>query len=114
MEIPDDKGGMTKPVTYYLLQSLFRSKVDHPSYKTWKDNSESQREIWKDIQVSLLRVTDRRFGENYDKSDKFKSSKHIIRTTKLTDEKNKAYQRTLSRGGYINSRILKKLNKDQK
>ena len=47
MDLEDGMGGKTMAVNTTLLPSIFRTKVDHPSYKTWKELSEFQKEDWK-------------------------------------------------------------------
>ena len=58
MEVEDGQGGTTRPVSNVLLPSIFRAKVDHPTYDTWKELSETNREDWDSIQVSFLRVAE--------------------------------------------------------
>eukprot|EP00957_Ditylum_brightwellii_P078463 5966558-Ditylum_brightwellii.AAC.1 len=43
METNDEKGGVTRPVSELLLSSMFRAKVDHPIYETWKEISKKKR-----------------------------------------------------------------------
>ena len=70
MEVPDGTGGTIKPVLDIFLPSLFRAKIQHPTYNTWKEISETRKEVWNDIQVSFLRVADRT-DRNHDQFDRF-------------------------------------------
>ena len=54
MEVEIGQGGTTKPVSDALLPSLFRAKVDHPTFETWKSLSEKTKETWEELQVSFL------------------------------------------------------------
>merc|ERR1712232_481068 len=43
MEVEDGQRGTTRPVSNVLLPSIFRAKVDHPTFDTWKELSETNR-----------------------------------------------------------------------
>eukprot|EP00957_Ditylum_brightwellii_P029536 2231568-Ditylum_brightwellii.AAC.1 len=50
MEVDNGAGGTTKPISDALLPSIFRAKVDHPTFETWKSLSEKIRENWSEVQ----------------------------------------------------------------
>ena len=62
MEGDDGKGGKTEALSTILLPSIFRAKVEHPTYNIWKALSESKNEDWESIQVSFLRVSGKQYG----------------------------------------------------
>lgn len=52
MEVDDGKGGVTRPTSDMLLPSVFRAKINHPAFETWKALSETNEEDWETVQVS--------------------------------------------------------------
>eukprot|EP00957_Ditylum_brightwellii_P156516 11912038-Ditylum_brightwellii.AAC.1 len=71
MEVDDGAGGTTTPISDALLPSMFRAKVDHPTFETWKSLSEKIRENWSKVQVSFLRTAEQKFKGSHDSSTKF-------------------------------------------
>ena len=116
MEVPDGHGGTTKPVSDILLPSLFRAKIHHPTYETWKEISETNKEEWKDIQISFLRVADRNTVGKHEQSDKFRTSNQTMDINKkaLTKDELSEYNRALSKGLYVRKELFHKLSKNQK
>ena len=51
MEVMDKKGNITQPISPFLLPSLFRSKIEHPTFATWKQLSENKKESWDKMQI---------------------------------------------------------------
>ena len=74
MEVDNGMGGTTKPVSDALLPSLFRAKVDHPTFETWKSLYEKTKETWDEIQVSFLCESEQKFRENHESSTTFQSA----------------------------------------
>ena len=96
----DGTGGTTKPVSDVLLPSLFRAKIQHPTYDTWKKNSETRIEVQKNIQVSFLTVVDQT-ASNHDQSNKFRASNQQFKTSEgLTANENKQFQQALGKENY--------------
>ena len=42
----DRHGNTTRLVSNVLIPSIFRAKVDNPTYNNWKDLSETNKEDW--------------------------------------------------------------------
>ena len=118
MEVEDGQGGTTRPVSNVLLPSIFRAKVDHPTYDTWKELSETNREDWDSIQVSFLRVAEKKFKASHDTSDKFRSANQISESGAesggLSAEERKTYQKACNDGKGVAFRIFKKLSNKEK
>eukprot|EP00957_Ditylum_brightwellii_P083176 6324311-Ditylum_brightwellii.AAC.1 len=68
MEVDGGAGGTTKPMIDALLPSMFRAKVDHPTFETWKSLSEKIRENWAEVQVSFLRTAEQKLKGSHDLS----------------------------------------------
>eukprot|EP00957_Ditylum_brightwellii_P058769 4455396-Ditylum_brightwellii.AAC.1 len=62
----DGQGNTIKPICNALLPSMFRAKIDHPTFETWKSLSEKTKETWEDIQVSFLQVAEQKFWASHD------------------------------------------------
>eukprot|EP00957_Ditylum_brightwellii_P132592 10111511-Ditylum_brightwellii.AAC.1 len=94
MEVDDGTGKMTKPVSDVLLPSLFRAKVDHPSFSAWKSLSEKTKENWDGIQVSFLQEADKNFHASHDTSSKLRlANQRSDGSNSLTKSERKAFQK---------------------
>ena len=115
MEVDNGKGGTTKPVSDALLPSLFRAKVDHPTFETWKSLSEKTKETWEEIQVSFLREAEQKFRGNHESSTKFKSAtQRSSAASQLNSKDKKTFDKACSEGTGVHPRIYKQLNNDER
>eukprot|EP00957_Ditylum_brightwellii_P190952 14539924-Ditylum_brightwellii.AAC.1 len=53
---------------------MFRAKVDHPTFKTWRTLLEKIRESWTEVQISFLRTAEQKFKGSNDSSTKFRTA----------------------------------------
>ena len=91
MDVDDGKGSKTEAVSAVLLPSIFRAKVEHSTYKTWKALSESKNEDWESIQVSFSRVAEKQYGiRTNDPGGRFHNNNQRYKKSTLS-EKDKKY-----------------------
>ena len=121
MEVEDGAGGTAKPVSNALLPSIFRAKIDHPIFETWKTLSEKTKESWDDIQISFLRIAEQKFRGQHDTSTKFRSANQRSgdgnnnnNSQKLSKRDNKAFEKACSDGFGVQPNLWKKLRKEEK
>lgn len=114
MEVDDGMGGTTKPVSNALLPSLFRAKIDHPTFDTWKSLSEKTKESWDDIQVSFLRVAEQKFRCIHDTSTKFRSAIQRSSNTQLNQKDRKAFEKACNEGKGVHPRIWQQLSNEER
>ena len=118
MEVEDGAGGTAKPVSNALLPSIFRAKIDHPIFETWKTLSEKTKESWDDIQISFLRIAEQKFRGQHDTSTKFRSvnkrSGGGNNAQKLSEKEQKAFEKACSDGFGVHTNVWQKLRKEEK
>eukprot|EP00957_Ditylum_brightwellii_P211148 15365813-Ditylum_brightwellii.AAC.1 len=108
----DGKGGTTKTVSNVLLPSLFRAKVDHPTFETWKTLSEKIKESWEEIQVSFLKTAEQKFWGSHDSTTKFKSAtQRSGAATQLSNKDRKLYEKACKEGTGVNKEERDKVMK---
>ena len=73
METVDANGTVVPALSEAILPSVFRSKVTHPVFDTWKTISERDNESWSDIKGSFLKfasTNEAKLKKRGDQSDK--------------------------------------------
>ena len=57
MEVDNGKGCKAEAVSAVIPPSIFRAKIEHPTYEIWKVLSESKKEDWENIKKRGSRKT---------------------------------------------------------
>ena len=115
MEVDEKFGGIQIPVDPILLPSLFRAKVDNPTYKTWKAVSESKDESWEEIQVSFLHVSEEYYNPRTgDSIGKYLNSNQISEEATLLEKQQNFINKAVKEGTGVPDWIYKKLSEDER
>eukprot|EP00957_Ditylum_brightwellii_P049651 3765092-Ditylum_brightwellii.AAC.2 len=89
-------GNTTKLFRNSMLPSLFRAKIEYPSFVTWKTLSENAKEDWSTVQATFFREASKIVDANHDSSSKFRTATQRSEETKgLTEKERKIYQKAL-------------------
>eukprot|EP00957_Ditylum_brightwellii_P047159 3581471-Ditylum_brightwellii.AAC.1 len=97
METDDGMGGVTRPVSDVLLPSMFRDKD------------------WDSIQVTFLRVAEKKFTGKHNSSDTFRPANQCTEGANRTTSKEcKLYQKAEREGKGVPMRIWKKMTKKER
>ena len=113
METSNSYGGTVHAISPVLLPNVFRAKVTHPAFDTWKQLSEKHKENWDEVQLTFLQAAEKQFKGNHEKSDKFRVANQKIKK-KLSEADQKAYEKALSNGERASKDLYKKLDREQK
>ena len=130
MEVDDGNGGTTKQIGDALLPSVFRAKINHPTFNTWKLISEKNKEDWDSVQVSFLRFAEQQFTVRHDSSCKYRTANQNKKESEengedvsrgegggnmeLTEEYCKKFEKACETGGYIAQKIYDKLKPQER
>ena len=121
MELEDGMSGRTMAVITTLLPRIFRVKVDHPSYETWKALSDSKKKIGKKIQVSFLLISEKIFYNNNEttgrfrysyqrlENSRFRSTNQTSENSNLTEKQRKLFQKSRKEGTKVPAWVYKRL-----
>eukprot|EP00957_Ditylum_brightwellii_P038974 2946070-Ditylum_brightwellii.AAC.1 len=93
---------------------MFRAKVDHPTFETWKSLSEKIRENWSEVQVSFLRTAKQKFKGLHDSSTKFRSANQRSGAGTLSQKDRNEYNRACKLGKGVTNPTWRKLTDDER
>eukprot|EP00957_Ditylum_brightwellii_P168871 12853615-Ditylum_brightwellii.AAC.1 len=94
--------------------SMFRAKIDHPTFETWKSLSEKTKETSEDIQVSFLQVAEQKFWVSHNSTTKFKPAiQHSGGANQLDARDKKAFNKAYKEGTGVHPRVWKQLSHDE-
>eukprot|EP00957_Ditylum_brightwellii_P081961 6232507-Ditylum_brightwellii.AAC.1 len=114
MEIDNGAGGTTKPISDALLPSMFRVKVDHPMFETWKSLLEKIRENRSKLQVSFLRRAEQKFKSSHNSSTKFRSANQRSGARTLSQKERSKFNGACKQGKGVSNPTWRKLTDNKR